>query len=78
MPTYVYAVIKPDGSQGEPFEVFQKLSDPALTVHPETGERGPEIFPRLKQVLGHNQVGMRVEVLRGGLVRPGDAVDLIA
>jgi hypothetical protein len=38
MPTYVYAVIKPDGSQGEPFEVFQRLSDAALTVHPETGE----------------------------------------
>ena len=51
---------------------------PNIDVHPETGERGPEIFPRLKQVLGHNQVGMRVEVLRGGLVRPGDAVDLIA
>jgi hypothetical protein len=38
MPTYVYAVIKPDGSDGEPFEVFQKISDPTLTHHPETGE----------------------------------------
>ena len=38
MPTYVYAVIKPDGSDGEPFEVFQKISDPTLTQHPETGE----------------------------------------
>jgi len=38
MPTYVYAVIKPDGSDGEPFEVFQRISDEPLTKHPETGE----------------------------------------
>lgn len=39
MPTYVYQVIKPDGSEGETFEVFQKMSDPPLTKHPETGEK---------------------------------------
>jgi predicted nucleic acid-binding Zn ribbon protein len=38
MPTYVYAVIKPDGSDGEPFEVFQRITDEPLTKHPETGE----------------------------------------
>ena len=38
MPTYVYQVIKEDGSPGETFEVFQKMSDEALTHHPETGE----------------------------------------
>ncbi len=38
MPTYVYAVIKPDGTDGEPFEVFQKITDPPLEKHPETGE----------------------------------------
>ena len=38
MPTYVYAIIKPDGTEGEVFEVFQKLTDPTLTHHPETGE----------------------------------------
>ena len=38
MPTYVYQVIKPDGSDGEMFEVVQKMSEPALTKHPETGE----------------------------------------
>ena len=38
MPTYVYQVIKPDGSEGEMFEVVQKMSEPALTKHPETGE----------------------------------------
>jgi predicted nucleic acid-binding Zn ribbon protein len=38
MPTYVYVVINDDGSEGETFEVFQKMSDPALETHPETGE----------------------------------------
>ena len=38
MPTYVYAVIKPDGSDGEPFEVFQRITEEPLSKHPETGE----------------------------------------
>ncbi len=38
MPTYVYQVIEDDGSDGEIFEVFQKMSDPALETHPETGK----------------------------------------
>ncbi len=38
MPTYAYAIVKPDGTDGEVFEVFQRISDPPLTVHPETGE----------------------------------------
>ena len=37
MPTYVYQVITDDGSEGEIFEVLQKMSDPPLTEHPETG-----------------------------------------
>lgn len=37
MPTYVYQVIEPDGSEGEIFEVVQKMSDPPLSAHPETG-----------------------------------------
>jgi len=36
MPTYVYEVIREDGSGGEVFEVVQKMSDPPLTHHPET------------------------------------------
>lgn len=38
MPTYRYAFVLPDGSDGETFEVFQRLTDPALTVHPESGK----------------------------------------
>jgi len=38
MPTYVYEVVNPDGSEGETFEVFQRMSDPPLTQHPTTGK----------------------------------------
>ena len=38
MPTYVYQVIEDDGSEGETFEAFQKMSDEPLTQHPETGK----------------------------------------
>ena len=38
MPTYVYQVINADGSEGEVFEVIQKMTDHPLTKHPETGQ----------------------------------------
>jgi len=37
MPTYLYAVVMPDGTDGEHFEVFQRMSEPALERHPESG-----------------------------------------
>jgi predicted nucleic acid-binding Zn ribbon protein len=38
MPTYVYQVITDDGSEGETFEVVQRMTDQPLTNHPETGQ----------------------------------------
>lgn len=38
MPFYEYEIITPDGSAGQRFEVFQKMQDPPLSEHPETGE----------------------------------------
>ncbi|MBL9119247.1 MAG: FmdB family transcriptional regulator [Phycisphaerae bacterium] len=38
MPTYVYAVVLPDGSDGRVFEVVQRMSDQPLTKDPESGE----------------------------------------
>ena len=38
MPTYVYEVVSEDGSSEGTFEVVQRMSDPALTEHPETGK----------------------------------------
>ncbi|MFO0014445.1 MAG: FmdB family zinc ribbon protein [Planctomycetota bacterium] len=37
MPIYVYEEVRDDGSDGATFEVFQRMSDPTLTQHPETG-----------------------------------------
>jgi hypothetical protein len=44
MPLYVYEVVRPDGSGGEPFEVLQPMSAAPLTVHPETGEPVRRVF----------------------------------
>ena len=38
MPLYVYEIVEEDGSAGERFEVFQKMSDESLVVHPESGK----------------------------------------
>lgn len=38
MPTYVYAIINDDGSDGATFEIVQKMTDAALTKHPQTGQ----------------------------------------
>ena len=44
MPLYVYEIVLPDGSGGDEFEVLQSMSEPALTVHPETGQPVRRIF----------------------------------
>ena len=41
MPLYVYQVIEPDGSDGEVFEIMQRMSEPALATHPESGKAEP-------------------------------------
>lgn len=38
MPTYVYEIIKEDGSGGETFEVIQPISEAPLEKHPQTNE----------------------------------------
>ena len=39
MPTYVYEVLKKDGTPtGKTFEFVQSMKDGALTKHPKTGE----------------------------------------
>ena len=37
MPVYQYYEIFPDGSEGEPFDVSQKINEPTLKVHALTG-----------------------------------------
>lgn len=38
MPTYLYQLVNDDGTDGETFEVVQKMTDPPLTRHPQTGK----------------------------------------
>ena len=44
MPLYVYEVVLLDGSGGEQFEVFQRMSEAALTKHPQTGKPVRRVF----------------------------------
>jgi hypothetical protein len=44
MPTYTYQVINEDGSEGEVFEYEQRMSEPVLEQHPETGEKVVRVF----------------------------------
>ena len=44
MPLYVYEIVSPDGSPGDEFEVLQSMSEPALTVHPDTGAPVRRVF----------------------------------
>ncbi len=44
MPLYLYEVVLEDGSGGEQFEVFQKMEDPPLSHHPETGQPVRRVF----------------------------------
>ncbi len=37
MPTYVYETISEDEAEYDRFEIYQKLCEPALTEHPESG-----------------------------------------
>ena len=39
VPTYVYQEILDDGSDGEIFEIVQRMADEALVTHPRTGRK---------------------------------------
>ncbi|MBM4000190.1 MAG: zinc ribbon domain-containing protein [Planctomycetes bacterium] len=44
MPFYVYEVVCEDGSGGERFEVEQRIAEPPLTMHPESGSPVRRVF----------------------------------
>lgn len=44
MPLYVYEFIEEDGSSGSQFEIFQSMSEEALTKHPESGKPVRRVF----------------------------------
>ncbi len=58
MPTYVYQEILPDGSDGERFEILQRISDEPLKVHPQTGNAVRRVVTAAftpKPFLGHDK-----------------------
>jgi hypothetical protein len=46
MPIYEYEILNDDGTPKGVFETTQKMSEPALTRHPVTGERLRRILSR--------------------------------
>jgi uncharacterized protein YcbX len=46
----------------------------ATNVNPETGERDMNIPLKLREEYGHGDLGVYAEVVRGGLVKPGDTI----
>lgn len=44
MPTYVYEVVTEDAQPGERFELVQRMVDPPLSKHPETGQPVRRVF----------------------------------
>ena len=71
MPTYVYAVVNEDGSDGEHFEGVQKMSDPTLTTHPESGKpvRRVPTLPNLP--LNHSDAAEKTKMSNKNLDRMG-------
>lgn len=63
MPTYLYQVIRKDGSEGELFEIEQSMSEPTLVRHPVTGEPVRKIFvaPNLVTRYGAGATKSRLE-----------------
>ena len=47
MPTFIYVVINPDGSEGSQFEIEQSLNDAPLEKHPLTGAPVRRVFSPL-------------------------------
>ena len=71
MPTYRYVTVKPDGGDCEPFEVFQRMTEPALERHPETGEpvRRVPVVPNLP--LTHGDAAEKQKLSNKNLERLG-------
>jgi hypothetical protein len=44
MPTYVYQEVLPDGSEGEIFEIVQRMADTPLKAHPKTGNHVKKVY----------------------------------
>jgi hypothetical protein len=71
MPTYVYVELRDDGSDGDPFEVVQKMSDPPLKVHPESGLPVRRIPTMPNLPLNHSDAAEKTKMSNKNLDRMG-------
>ena len=71
MPTYVYVELRDDGSDGDPFEVVQKMSDPPLKVHPESGLPVRRIPTMPTLPLNHSDAAEKTKMSNKNLDRMG-------
>ena len=71
MPTYVYVVVNEDGSDGEALEVVQKMSEPTLKKHPETGEPVRRIPTMPNLPLNHSDAAEKTKLSNKNLDRLG-------
>ena len=74
MPIYVYQVITPEGD-GEIFEVQQSITDPSLTVHPESGLPVQRVYTAPNLALKHSGPAQRSKLAAGSLARHGFSRD---
>lgn len=71
MPIYIYETIPADGSEPARFEIMQRIADPALTEHPETGEPVRRIITAPALALKHSSRREREVLSDGNLSRHG-------
>jgi uncharacterized protein YcbX len=49
----------------------------ATEVNPQTGERDADPIAELKAAYGHAELGIHAEVVEGGTIATGDAIELL-
>lgn len=71
MPIYVYETIPADGGETTRFEVMQRMSEPALSEHPQTGEAVRRIITAPALALNHSSGRERDVLSNDNLSRHG-------
>jgi predicted nucleic acid-binding Zn ribbon protein len=71
LPIYVYETLTEDGQAPSCFEVSQRMSEPELTEHPETGEPVRRIVMAPALALKHSSSRQRDVLSDGNLSRHG-------
>lgn len=71
MPIYVYETIPTEGEEPTRFEVVQRMADPELTEHPETGEPVQRIIMAPALSLKHSSTREKAILSDDNLARNG-------